>query len=443
MNTSLVTAAEFDEEVGLRIQGDVRLSAYSGLPLDSGIPGNTSPVYSALGTLVDLTDTHSLLRGIFNLDQLKNSTQSVFNGATLQVSNPRNLLFDSVFRTVNHQNKDLLVALSGNIGWSEAEMESHSVINIGETPQTFPDGQFCIGAYYSYAYIQSIRSTIRVSTGLNLIGRRGSVKPVSTKPRGYVLLSTHEYLTETDITVPSEAIMMVAKFWGGGGGTDVVGNRVATGGAGGFTKQGWLLNGSGSPSWAKYWMPGATFRVVVGAGGADLSGTVAGFGGAKAGASRAGGGLSGLFLSHGAVTSSQLSRMIACAGGGGGGKVFNDTAFAGGNGNAAIVRHQSTPLANASMLGAPATSDTSGGGGGRTPGTTTVAGNGGSGFYHFHENLAFPPHIWMMWGDAFAQSQGAAAGPVPAPAAADPDYLAGYGGAGQPGRVVIRYYKIG
>jgi len=441
MTTSLCTAAELDEEIGLRLQGDLRLSTYTGLPVTGSpsIPGDTDPVYSVLGVLVDLEDGDSLLEGIFALDRRKNSVQSVFNGATLEVTNPRNLLFDSSFNVNNIQSQDLVVSLGGNVGWGEGDADSQTFITIGETPNVFPDGQFCIGAYYSFTYVQSIRSVIRVSTGMQLIGRRGSVRPVSAKPRGLTLLQSIEFLTEADLVIPAESVMMIVRCWGGGGGNDASAGLVASGGAGGFTKQGvQIFNESGRPAWSTYFRPGAAYRVVVGGGGANLSGTVPGFGGVKVGDSRAGGGLSGLFTGAGAVASNALSRAVCIAGGGGGGKVFADTAYAGGNGNAATVRNGAV-LVDASMLGASATSDASGGGGGHVPGVSTVAGSGGSGLWTVFDYWA-NAHL-IMWGEGLAQTAGTVAGPVVSPGTSDPRYVPGYGGAGQPGRVVVDLYR--
>ncbi len=124
--------------------------------------------------------------------------------------------------------------------------------------------------------------------------------------------------------------------------------------------------------------PGQPFTIIVGQGGVNLT-NVFGFGGRGQGVAHQhnGGGLSGVFAGHAAVTAGSRSRAICIAGGGGAGSWNGSTGSPGGDGNGV----GGNPDMQGTNATGNATSGLGGGGGGYSGGASgRQAGAGGSGY---------------------------------------------------------------
>ncbi len=408
---SLIASGEFDAEVVLRTNGDAFLAAFAGQALASGVPVSQLPPYDTLGTLVDLTNATSLMAGLFAMDTRKNSKQLFLAGAELKISNPRNVFFNDVFRITQTDTQDVLISLSGEVGW--AGQETASSITLGETAQSFTDGGFCTGGQVTYMTIGRIAAVFRVLAGVVLHGRRGKLVPSRNSIIGLTFKRQIICTAQQVITALAGETYATAKLWGAGGGTEVIGDDTAKGGVGGFTRQSFTVT------------VGVSYTLLPGAGGLDLVGAVGGFGGQKGTLGRSGGG--GSFIWTGSVTPTAAldTGLLAAAGGGGGGKVVSPgVKFRGGHGNAA-TGGQST------HAGQNGDTTHSGGGGGWRGGNQggDTAGLGGSGY------LSAPTN-----GEILLQTGGAADGPTVNPGSGDIDWQQGYGGAGQPGLIVVNIY---
>ncbi len=410
-DVALIASGEFDDEVIFRTNGDAFLAAFSGQALSGGVPVNQLPPYNALGTLVDLTNATSLMAGLFAMDTKKNSKQLLFAGSELKISNPRNVFFNDIFRIVQTDTQDVLITLSGEVGW--AGPETGSAIALGEGIQTFTDGGFCTGGSVTYMTIGRIAAVFRVLAGITLYGRRGKLVPSRNGINGLTFKRQIVCTAQQVITALSGETYAVAKLWGAGGGTETIGADTAKGGVGGFTKQAFPVS------------VGLSYTLLPGAGGLDIVGAVGGYGGQKGTLGRSGGG--GSFIWSGSVTptASLDTNLVAVAGGGGGGKVVSTgVKFRGGHGNAATG-------GESTHAGQNGDATHSGGGGGFRGGSHAgdTSGLGGSGYLYSPTT-----------GEILTQTGGTADGPSVSPGAGDIDWQIGYGGISQPGLIVVNIY---
>jgi len=401
---SLVTTAEFDGEVTLRLQGDSRIANFLGQPLASGIPTAPLPVYSTYGSLVDLVDGDNVVKGMRTLDANKGVVASIYCGGVKIVTNARHVFFDRTFTVHDLGNGAVQLALDAGVEWSSSGTEA-SLALTGDA-RRFPNDQFAIGGQLSYVTIGRIAATFKVISGVTLFGRRGRLQRAPNIAAGLVEKRRFTVTSTLDVTILAGETLVKASCYGEGGDDDVVGADRAAGGAGGFTQ-------FSHPVTA-----GNTFKVV-----ANL------FGGDAFSPSQAGGGVCGVWTGHGSVLSTDDGRMVGCAGGGGGGKVVSPGVLKrGGNGNAPSASRPNNE-------GEDADATHSGGGGGWRGGSVNPDGNGDGG-------TGYVNPAWVDSRDAkiVLQDGGALSGPVPNPGAGDPDFSTGYGGNGQPGLVVYTIY---
>lgn len=470
MPSALVTTTEFDLEVTLRTQGDSRLAAFVGLPLSSGIPGNTLPSYSTqgAGSPVELTDNDSLTLAAAKLDAGKNSKQTWYEVAQSVAANPRNIRFDEIFSLVATTSTDVFITIDGEV--VQGRVESQRVLPLTEELTLFPTGQFACGGRVTYVTVTKGTGTYRVVAGVELVGRRGIIVPriavVTDLALKRKLVFNYTGTDQTFTILPGET-QIVVKAWGAGGGGEIRGLNPTKAGANG---------GSGGYTWGNFIVDsGDDFAVVVGRGVQNMgsASAVYGFGGPCLNPASAnpstdttrnnsisyppvgltaldwhdhtnGGGMSGLFTGTGAVLSSDDSRALVIAGGGGGGSLWgvdDVTARIGGHGNA--------PNAGGMLdfLGQVANSGSASGGGGYRGGVTAAqvftgsdGGKGGSGFL---ANSAVDGAIQYLTGgaaNAVFSGTSYATGQNPPPGAGDTDYVIGTGGTSQPGCVVVLIY---
>ncbi|MBG6133761.1 MULTISPECIES: choice-of-anchor L domain-containing protein, partial [unclassified Aquimarina] len=204
------------------------------------------------------------------------------------------------------------------------------------------------------------------------------------------------------VTVPANAIGMIVKAWGAGGGHEIVGSG-GYAGAGGYTEA--TFDNT-------VVIPGTQFSVIVGSGGnqtgrPDENSPLAVYGFGSVSGHDQGGGLSGIFTGNTSVLETDMARALIVAGGGGGYENSGgvpDIGAIGNNGNSpssggeSSMRGSSDNILGTGCTPSPTTAHFSGGGGGYqggnrtstlspnysgvygTCGNTIAAANGGSGF---------------------------------------------------------------
>lgn len=436
--SALVTTTEFDIEVGLRLEGDARLAAYTGHPLDSGVPANSLPAYSGEGddSLVTLVDDDSLLLSIYKLDTGKNLKQTYYENAVEILTNPRHVRFGDEFKITPLDTNDIIISIDGEVVWGP--VESETIIPLRTTLSKFPSGQFATGGRVTYVTITRGSSTYQVVATVELCGRRGIIVPKSDIIGDLELKRTlvFEYTgADQAFTVATGETRMIIKCFGAGGGSEVASGFWGKGGAGGYT-------------WGQFEAVAADqYSVVVGQSGTSFVANPYGFGGDGLDSNHVhGGGLSGVFTGSGAVLVTDADRALVIAGGGGGGNVATGSGdgvwYHGSHGNqdtATELTFEGLEAADDTML---LDSHPGGGGGylggGYTPLYThptngSLAVHSGAGGQGYLDSASEDGAIIVQEGYTFNTDS-------PSPGAYDTNYVPGTGGTNQHGCVVVLLY---